>query len=434
MYTYTSMSLDALLTALPPSPPSSSAKSKGPNITQPIYATSTRGASLTEQLGHVNPPESMYSLAAANVEYESGQRLKRELADVPAGVPFSEAPLSSGPGANRVSTVSGGSGGEVAGNRLSETAFFSPRPGDSSAGFLGVADTEPPDDRYSTPPHRPIPKARSATVARNMLTVDTPTGIEHRSHTNAVAYGSRHQQPLARTEVLSNGFIKSSSDDAITHHSTLLQDSPVEIPPQDRDEGYGFLSKPPPIDRSNKPHTPPPPLVDRALKPGRRTDPASSESMEESPAEQRGSLHESSPQPSGTCSNSTEEAAREEGESQFTFSEIPQVTVRTTHYIQVDFNPDTRRPMPLPRKSSVTSGGGTPTSLVPKPRRVNYTDVDLHATKKLADHLQRQVTVRGAEQNALAQKQYVNIDRSGEVDDDTDPDYYTHMRVCGAVK
>jgi hypothetical protein len=140
-------------------------------------------------------------------------------------------------------------------------------------------------------------------------------------------------------------------------------------------------------------------------------------------------LHDSTPYtklPSG--STGTEEAAKEESESQFTFSEIPQVTVRTTHYIQVDFNPDTRRPMPIPRKTFTTSGGGTPTSLVPKPRRVNYTHVDIHATNKLADHLQRQMTVREAEQKVLATKQYVNIDHSGTVDDDTDPDYYTHMR------
>ena len=383
----------------------------------------------------------MYSLAAAaaNVDYESRQRLKRESAGVPTGVPVSEALSPRGMGANRASAVSGGSGGDVAGNRLSETAFFSPRPGDSNQGVLGVVPTDPPDDRYCT--YRPVSKTRSATVAMDMLTDDTLSGSEHRSHTNVVAYGSSHQRPLGGREVLSNGYMKPNSGDSVTSHSTLLRESPPpEIPPQnlDLEEGYGFLSKPPPIDRSNKPpevHTPPPPVVDRALKPGRITDLASSDSSEGSPPERHGSLHDSTPYtklPSG--STGTEEAAKEESESQFTFSEIPQVTVRTTHYIQVDFNPDTRRPMPIPRKTFTTSGGGTPTSLVPKPRRVNYTHVDIHATNKLADHLQRQMTVREAEQKVLATKQYVNIDHSGTVDDDTDPDYYTHMRVCRAVK
>jgi hypothetical protein len=198
------------------------------------------------------------------------------------------------------------------------------------------------------------------------------------------------------------------------------------------EEGYGLLHMPPPIDRSTKPSAPQPPAVDRALKPSRqKADRESSGSSKEAspePGERRWSLHDDSPPyiklSDGTASEGCghERGKDENHETQFHISEMPQVTVRTTHYTQVDFDPDRRRPVPLPRKTSTLS------TIKPKPRRINYADVDIQATNQLSDHLHRQMTVREAERRALAEKHYINVDHSGQVDDETDPDYYTHMR------
>lgn len=427
-------------------PAASSTKSREPNISQPIYATSTKGIPFTEQFkttGHVTTTESVYSLAA-NADYDVRQVLKPDSADVPAGVPLSEALSSKGLGGNRDSAASGGSGGDVAANRLSETAFFTPRPGDGLS-YLGVAaDTH---SAYSTSSgHRACTKTRSATSAQDLLT-ETPSGLTHRSHTNAAAYGGAHQKVLGGAEMLSNGYMKPSlirrdptpsSGDNVTHHRlALLQETPSDPPPQILDQessipegSYGLLHTPPPIDRSNKPlqMPTPPPAVDRALKPGRRVETELSDSSEGSPPQRRWSTH-CPPSTKLPVGSSNEDITREENEYQFNLSEIPRVTLRSTHYTQVDFNPDTRRPIPLPRKTFHSSGGSTPTSVVPKPRRVTYTDVDIQATNQLADRLNRQVTVREAERKALSEKHYVNVDHSGTIDDETDPDYYTHMRV-----
>jgi hypothetical protein len=62
---------------------------------------------------------------------------------------------------------------------------------------------------------------------------------------------------------------------------------------------------------------------------------------------------------------------------------------------------------------------------------VNYSDIDLSATaaRVEARMTTRSPTLRHAEQEHLKDKAYINVNREGEVDDDTDPDYYTHMRV-----
>lgn len=364
--------------------------------------------------------------------------MRRGSADVPAGVPLSEALSSKGLGSNRASAVSGGSGGDVGGNRLSATALFTPRPGDNQ-GYLGVA-LDGQSINSLSPGHKPIVKAKSTTSAAESLS--ETSGLEHRSHTNAAAYSTTLRQPSGGAEVLSNGYMKPSSiDRSATLH--VLPGNTSNLYSQLRGSSPSGLSSdheslvqnrnydvPPPIDRSNKPLQAPP-AVDRTLKPGRRKGTDSSDSSEEGSPEHQLSTP---PTPSNTkvpaSSTSTDETIKEDSESTFNPSDIPQKTVRSTHYTQVDFNPDTRRPVPLPRKTSNCSGGGTPTSVVPRPRRVNYSDVDIHATNQLAEHLNRQMTVREAERKALAEKQYINIDRSGTIDDETDPDYYTHMRVC----
>lgn len=365
--------------------------------------------------------------------------MRRGSADVPAGVPLSEALSSKGLGSNRASAVSGGSGGDMGGNRLSATALFTPRPGDNQ-GYLGVA-LDGQSVNSLSPVHKPVVKARSATSTAESLS--ETSGLEHRSHTNAVAYSTTLRQPLGGAEVLSNGYMKPSSIDRsatlhvsprdTSNHYSHLQDSSPSGVSSDHESlvQNSIYDVPPPIDRSNKPLQAPP-AVDRTLKPGRRKGTDSSDSSEEGSPEHQLSTP---PPPSTTklpasSSSSTDETIKEDSESTFNPSDIPQVTVRSTHYTQVDFNPDTRRPVPLPRKTSNCSGGGTPTSLVPRARRVNYSDVDIKATNQLAENLNRQMTVREAERKALAEKQYINIDRSGTIDDETDPDYYTHMRVC----
>lgn len=431
----------SLLDNTPPPyiPPPSSSKSKGPNISQPIYTTSPNGIPFTQQfktMPHAIPVESVYSLQG-NVDYQPRQELRRGSADVPAGVPLSDAVSSKGLGSNRASAVSGGSGGDVGGNRLSATAFFTPRPGDNQ-GYLGIAIGA----QTLSPGHKPVVKARSATSAVESLP-DT-SGLENRSHTNAVTYSTTHRSPFVGAEVISNGYMKPSSiDRSATMHAPLpspgdtfnhyshLQDSSPSGLPSDHETGVqnSKYDVPPPIDRSNKPLQAPP-AVDRTLKPGRRETESSDSSKESSPEHQLSTPPPSSNTKLPAGSSSTDEMTKEDSESQFNPSDIPQLTVRSTHYTQVDFNPDTRRPVPLPRKTSNCSGGGTPTSVVPRTRRVNYSDVDIHATNQLAEQLNRQMTVREAERKALAEKQYVNIDHSGTVDDETDPDYYTHMRVC----
>ena len=426
------ISTASLVGTLPPS--STNTKSKGPHITQPIYATTTRGGPFTEQSTRVNPLESVYSLAV-NADYEMRHKVKRrELADVPTP--------------SQPSTASGGSGEDVAEKRLSETAFFSPRSGDTF-GLLGEAETDTHTGmgRGSSPGHHPVTKARSATLAPSLFTEDT-SGLEQRSQTNAAAYSTAHQPQ--RAQLLPNGYMAPSTDLSsppssvnTAYRSNQLQMVPSDDPLSTLDhecaaleEGYGVLHMPPPIDRSNKPQqtpvdTPHPPPIDRTLNPARqKRATALSDSSEGSPQERHWSMHESLPYTKlNEADSPTEETVRQESETQFEITEIPRVTVRSTHYTQVDFNPDTRRPVPLPRKTSQLSGGGTPTSLVPKPRRVNYSDVDIQATSQLSEYLHRQMTVREAEKRALAEKHYINIDRSGAVDDETNPDYYTHMRV-----
>lgn len=377
------------------------------------------------------------------------RKFKRDSAGISAGGPVSEARGST---SNRASAASGGSGVcDVAGNRLSETAFFSPRPGDNVS-FLERADplNSTRTEREVSPGHRAVSKARSVTLAPSLLTNTTPTGLEHRSHTHVSAYSSPHH---SSGQILPNGTTDCEvavhlpdtphSADSVTHKLGHFKVSPTHISSTSYDQecaglddGYGVLSMPPPIDRSKKPQNDSPiqpPAIDRALKPGQsKTDHVSSSNSPDNTSEREHhwSIHESSPVPHTSVSDDGEGligkdvAGDDEQESQFKISEIPQVTVRSTHYTQVDFNPDERRPIPLPRKTS--SASSTPTTLVPKPRRVAYTEVDLNAT----DHLHRQLTVREAERKALKEKQYVNVDRSGEVDDETDPDYYTHMRVC----
>ena len=188
--------------------------------------------------------------------------------------------------------------------------------------------------------------------------------------------------------------------------------------------------EPPPIDRTTKPT---PPVVDRTLKPGtpKSTPPKDDDSFYEDGEDSDSS--DSSPEVSkrGTSTSSVP----------FNVADLPKATNRTTQYTQVEFDSETRRPKLSSDEVKDDASNRAPVPVprdhpVPKPRRVNYTDIDLDATaarKGSPRTRSRSPTLRQAEQEHLQDLPYVNVNRLGEVDDDTDPDYYTHMRVSDAV-
>ena len=404
-------------------PSCASSKTKGPNITQPVYATTTRDTTPYAAGGH--PVDSVYSLAAKS-EYMRYNVLQNT-AGVPTSTPSSDDVLTKPYRSSVTSSV----GGDVERNSLSEMAFFSPRPGDGLS-FLAEGDplSKTTTSYDVTSGHRAVSKSRSTTLAPN-LPRGTSDRLEYRAQTNAAAYGGRYQDPQGRLQFSNGGMTSSTlgggmpSSAGLSHISessfdplpaTLDRDSAA------REEGYGVLHMPPPIDRANKPPQQLPPAISRGLKPaGQQVDKDSSDSSEEgTPGQERLPAYTKL-----TEEGASEEVVKEEHETQFNVAEMPRVTVRTTHYTQVHFDPSTRRPVPLPRKTASLPHMASKSTT----QRFNYTDVDIVATSQLSDHLHRQMTVREAERKALAEKHYVNIDRSGLVDDETDPDYYTHMRV-----
>ena len=236
---------------------------------------------------------------------------------------------------------------------------------------------------------------------------------------------------------------------------------------------------PPAVDRRNKPAQPSPPRVDRLLKPrgGDRVSNSSDTSSNSSdsppmfPARTT-SLANTEPQHQQHPSNMDEglmppnfptrttslghaatslEASGSFAGTDFMPQDLPRPSPRTTQYTQVEFDPTTG-------KHSITDlalsadiarldlqqqqgQGDLKRGPLPAPRstvgRVNYTDVDLMATDALRGQqqqqqvLQGQVTLGEAEQLALKDKPYVNVKKEGgKVDEETDPGYYTHMRVC----
>ena len=125
------------------------------------------------------------------------------------------------------------------------------------------------------------------------------------------------------------------------------------------------------------------------------------------------------------------------GRDKFCEPDLPKPSPHTMQYTQVEFDAVTGKhsivetngqPQPAPRR-----GQGSPTEPqhlpVPVPRlRVNYSDVDLVATNALKVS-REQVTLREAEIKALQDKPYINVKKNGGVDEESDPGYYTHMRV-----
>ena len=145
-------------------------------------------------------------------------------------------------------------------------------------------------------------------------------------------------------------------------------------------------------------------------------------------------LSESPPPQFPTRTTSLGNTLEQEGEVVMDANDIPRPTRRTMKYTEVKFDPKTQTPeLTEPGATTGPSSEVQRTTPVPKPRgRVNYSDVDLTATSALANSSKKReanLTLREAEREALKDKPYINVDREGKVDEDTDPGYYTHMRV-----
>ena len=413
--------------------------------------------------------ESLYSLAQS-ASHEVHRQLSRDQ-EVPAGTPLAEALASKGMGSGQRSTsvssrTSGTSIGDTASSRSSgcmsgEMSYFTPRPAESP-GYLVTSD---PHATYSHPPNNspkrngpfmspPVPKPRSHTLMPNLPVYtgnNSPPGggggLGPRSFTNAPSFTDNG------AEILSNGYMKprptpdrlpdydypplgpprraNIGDISPRHHRSALltqkgasPPSREDTPPSDDPHTYinmetlaGVL--PPPIDRSTKPPQPVPPRINRGLKPGRTKGEDDWEFQSESPPDL--------PTHSDSMSEAIVGSYSEEGV--FGEVDIPRRTSRSMHYTQIEFDPATRRPIPLPRGQNIPPSRG---QNKPAGRRVNYADVDLQATQALAQGhkpVKGMVSLREAEQEALAEKYYVNLDKLGSIDDETNPGYYIHMRV-----
>ena len=221
---------------------------------------------------------------------------------------------------------------------------------------------------------------------------------------------------------------------------------------------------PPVVDRKIKPAAPSPPRVDRKLKPR--------SSGEDTPNSTRSSSFSSGDSPPTfpvrTCSlaNSlsdsqqpqatTEEpppdfpvrttslevsaSAAPTGQKEDEGMDLPKPSTRTMQYTQIAFSPNSGNPVLL---GDGENSGDSPARNhpVPAPRRgigrVNYSDVDIQASGKLSEaaiaaregQKEIKVSLNEAEIQTLKDKPYVNVDRKGGVDEESDPGYYMHMRV-----
>jgi len=219
------------------------------------------------------------------------------------------------------------------------------------------------------------------------------------------------------------------------HKSALLSQEGVETSVDENGHTYVNMQRPvdsailPQITRSNKPSQPSPPRVNRRLKPRNAS--------EASPG-QEVLLDDSLTQPD-LESAMARTSLMDDGEK-FSESDIPRRSRGTMKYTQVQFDGSTRNPY-LVESSSSSQGVVEEESKrlfapAPLPRqgmsRVSYSDVDLDATRAQAEAAKKeQVYLEDAEQQALREKAYINVQKNGGVDDDTDPDYYTYMRVSG---
>ena len=421
--------------------PSTTSKYKGPSISQPV-----QGSLYADHYQATDTQNTLYSLTAA-AEMELYKRQNPNAHTLPVGISLSDNVSSKGLssedcGAGQDSSqVSAGGvdSGNVEASILSTSAFFTPRPGDNLGYVTPIADSQtmhspPTHQQQSRGIHEPLTKSRSATLMPQLDGGNS--GLGQRTLTNVMPPVNPHRFSRG-SEMLANGFMMPQSNASPLESpisppalqqpdtsSASLSPSRAQRSDASPVDESSFVHIPPPIDRSKKPPLiPVPPAIDRNLKPGRKTDESSDSSDSSPPKTDKFSTHE------GYERQGLFDETEGKEEVAFSMTDIPCKTTHSTHYTQVEFDPDRRQPMPLPRVAAPTPTDRAAASVVPKPRRVNYTDVDIQATNRMAEQIHKQISVRQAERKALKERRYVNLDRMGSVDDETDPDYYTHMRV-----
>ena len=421
--------------------------SKGDAVISPPVSTlpqNVSGSLLSEKFGVEENQSDVYSLASAAL-YDVHTKLGRH-ADVPAGTSLSDALTAKGMAPSPCNSIYSQA---AAYTPLPDSAYFSPREKDVSD-LYAVPDKKKKLPKQSVdqskkdlnPNHRVLSSTKSdaGSVSRSMLSEEEAPKLQSSA---SVSSGFRP------AETMPNGYMRPSQwnsnprpanysyvsgpprpadASSTTHRSALLKmeedltpsdgkkDSPEYINLRELREELGRVNAPPQIDRSVKPS---PPSAQRNLKPGPNLD------IDSPPA--------SPPNfPSRTGSVSTPTIVDA--------TDLPRPTRRTMKYTQLDFHSESgqlcfvadqpvgdsslRAPVPIPRSTS-------------KSKRVTYSDINILATVEMAansstepeEATQKRLSLNEAEMAALAEKPYVNVARDGLPDDETDPDYYTHMRV-----
>ncbi len=377
-------------------------------ITSPVSTLpqNVSGSLLSEKFGTEENQSDVYSLATAAI-YDVQTKLCSSNTEIPAGTSLTDALTAKGmaPSPYKPATP------------LPESAYFSPRAADLYS--VPIKKSQLPKQHsteiaYQSPKHQPLSATKSdAVLSRSILS-------ENQSSSSAGNF-----RPA---EMMSNGYMRPSE---------CIRTGP-------RPPNYSYVSGPPrPADASPKTHhsallksdnnssqlndsyvnlralrveitqVDTPPQIDRASKP----DSCSS------PSRQRLSKVDSPPPSPPLIAMDV--------------CDIPRPTRKTMKYSQLDFHPDSGQlcivddpPVPEPSQRPP----------IPKPRkRVNYSDINIRATEELAasasseEPLKRNMSLNEAELASLAEKPYVNVLRDGVPDEDTDPDYYTHMRVSITV-
>ena len=408
------------------------------------------GPLLSEKFKPEEPQSDVYSLATAAI-YDVQTNLGRG-AEVPSGTSLSDALTAKGMGVSPINPTYSQS------THLPEGAYFSPRSADPSSLYAvpqkkskipKQQSVETGIDKQVSPKHRPLSGTQSDAVlmrlsseerAQQQQQPSTPASAGYRpAETMSNGY-MRPSQWVSRPRPANYDYVigppRPADGSAPPHHSPLLRRDNVQQPAdQEEKDSHTYINMrelhneieqieaAPKIDRSTKPPNPVPPRVDRGLKPGTRKAQSEDDDLSSSPPNF----------PTRTGSLSTPPI--------IDASDLPKPTRRTMKYTQVQFDstgqltvlddpaPSTtpgdinqRAPVPIPRGQN-------------KPKRVNYSEIDLTATQAMATSSssssmgERHMSLNEAEVAALAEKPYVNVARDGLPDDDTDPDYYTHMRV-----
>ncbi len=442
-----------------------------PSITPPLYSTTTavRSATLGAQTSSNNrfqpsegpPTESLYTLAQAaeaDVQRELGQEQQ-----VPAGVPLMEALATKGIGP-RTSSLSSASGGDALTGHVSDSSL-SPCHEPSARGD-GTGNEYMPQRGGE---YRPTPKPRSTSMIP----------LSERLSASDVS-GSSSGNPHS-AETLQNGYMKprqaagpASNYDQLPggpprpaplprQRSALLrEDSSGTTATSSGPSGHTYINMQrsldpqmrPPVNRSNKPQEPSPPLVNRQLKPdgslSSTDDPESPPSCPVRISSLSASMSKSldlgnswNEQESAKATSSLSSIDdNTEGLVGFSETDLPKRSRSTMKYTQIQFHSAKGTPLLVePSSQSPQNDELSKREPVPAPRpgvsRVNYSDVDLTATRALAEAGKVktiQVNLAEAERQSLKEKPYINVNREGVVDDNSDPDYYTYMRVSSTCE